>query len=158
METSVMLGQLGYALPLLLGAMGSALGVLYAGRAAMGEWAKEGKSGKVQRFTYLIFTGMPLSQTLYGFVFMYVSLRGHLAGSDMALATSHGGVLFGLGLGCGLIQFISALVQGILGAGGCRVVGDSNGKGLGSIISAMGIAESIGLLGLVFCMLLMPKI
>ena len=59
------LGQLGLALALGLGALGSALGIGAAGRAAAGAWAKEAKAGKPLNFSYIILTGMPLTQTIY---------------------------------------------------------------------------------------------
>ena len=40
------LGQLGFALPMGLGTIGSALGIGAAGRAAAGAWAKEAREGK----------------------------------------------------------------------------------------------------------------
>ena len=64
------LGQLGFALPLGLGAIGSALGIGAAGQAAAGAWAKEAREGKSLNFKYIVLTGMPLSQTIYGFVLM----------------------------------------------------------------------------------------
>jgi len=161
MEISVFMGQLGYALPFMLGGVGSALGILNAGRAAAGEWAKEGKSGQVQRFVYLTLAGMPLSQTLYGFLFMYMCFAGLVQNADTQAASlleNYGVAIFGIGLACGVLQLASAWAQGLLGAAGCRTLGDSNGKGFVLIVSAMGIAETVGLFGFVFFMLLMPKL
>ena len=158
MDTSVFMAQLGYAMPLMLGGIGSALGILNSGRAAAGEWAKEGKSGLAQRFTYVVFTGMPLSQTLYGYLFMQLCLAQFFIGASeqaSAIVNDYGVGIFSLDLGCGIIELASAWVQGILGAAGCRAVGDSNGKGFILIVSIMGIAETVGLLGFVFFMLLM---
>jgi len=70
------LGQTGLGLALGLGAIGSALGIGAAGRAAAGAWAKEARAGKPLNFTYIILTGMPLSQTIYAFVLMLVALKG----------------------------------------------------------------------------------
>ena len=74
------LGQLGFALPLGLGAIGSALGVGAAGSAAAGAWAKEAREGKGLNFKYIVLSGMPLSQTIYGFVLMIALLMANLHG------------------------------------------------------------------------------
>ncbi len=155
MTGGVYLGQLGMALPLALGALGSGLGVLTAGRAAMGEWGKEGKAGKVLRFQYVILTAMPLSQMIYGFIFTMLAMSLPIS-QGSPLVASHGAALFGLGLACGLIELASAWVQGILGAAGCRAFSDGDGKGLAFIIIVMGIAETVGLFGFVLAYLLVP--
>lgn len=149
------LGQLGLALPLGLGAIGSALGIGAAGRAAAGAWAKEDKAGKPLNFTYIILTGMPLSQTIYGFILMFVGLRMKVQDPEI-LATS-AGMLLSIGLAGGLAQLFSAWMQGLIGAAGCRALSEGEGKSLVFIIIAMGIAETIGLFGFVFLLLVIPK-
>jgi V/A-type H+/Na+-transporting ATPase subunit K len=155
MNLAITMGQLGMALPLMLGALGSALGILAAGRAAMGEWGKEGRGGKTLRFGYIILMAMPLSQMIYGFVFTLLGLKAPiLAGGELAL--SQGFSLFGFGLACGVIELASAWGQGILGAAGCRTLSDGDGKGMAFIIIAMGIIETVGLFGFVLGYLLLP--
>ncbi len=149
------LGQLGLALPLGLGAIGSALGIGAAGRAAAGAWAKEAKAGKPLNFTYIILTGMPLSQTIYGFILMFVGLKA--ATQDSAILASSAGMLLSIGLAGGLAELFSAWMQGVIGAAGCRAMSEGEGKSLVFIIIAMGIAETIGLFGFVFLLLVIPK-
>lgn len=156
MTTAVFLAQLGFCLPLGLGAIGSGIGILTVGRAAMGEWGKEGKAGKTLRFQYVILTAMPLSQMIYGFIFTILGLQSPIAESAQIVAT-HGIAIFGFGLACGVTQLVSAWAQGILGAAGCRAFADGEGKGLAFIIIVMGIVETVGLFGFVLGYLLMPS-
>ena len=84
------LGQLGLALALGLGALGSALGIGAAGRAAAGAWAKEAKAGKPLNFSYIILTGMPLTQTIYGFILMLVGLSAFMTKNPDRVAANAG--------------------------------------------------------------------
>ncbi len=148
------LGQVGLGLVLGLAALGSALGIGSAGRAAAGAWAKEAKAGKRLNFTYIVLMGMPLSQTIYAFVLMLVALKS--AVYDPAILAANAGALFGIGLAGGLAEMFSAWMQGLIGASACRAISDGEGKGLAFMIIAMGIAETVGLFGFVFLLLMMP--
>ena len=148
-------GQLGLALALGMGAVGSALGISAAGRAAAGAWAKEAKAGKRLNFSYIILTGMPLSQTIYGFILMLVGLAGPAYNPQLAAANA--GALLSIGIAGGLAELSSAWAQGLIGAAGCRALSEGDGKGLVFIIIAMGIVETVGLFGFVFLLLVMPK-
>ena len=147
-------GQLGFGLCLGLAAIGSALGIGAAGSAAAGAWAKEAKAGKPLNFSYIILTGMPLSQTIYGFILMLVGLSGVVYNPDLLAANA--GALLTIGLAGGLAEMFSAWMQGVIGAAGCRAMSESEGKGLVFIIIAMGIVETVGLFGFVFLLLVMP--
>jgi len=147
-------GQLGLALSLGLGALGSALGIGAAGRAAAGAWAKEAKAGKPLNFSYIILTGMPLTQTIYGFILM-LSLRPKVY--DPTILARSTGAILAIGIAGGLAELFSAWVQGLIGAAGCRALSESEGKGLVFIIIAMGIAETVGLFGFVFLLLVLPS-
>ena len=153
-------GQLSMGLVLGGAAVGSALGIGAAGQAAAGAWAKEAKAGKPLNFSYIILTGMPLSQTIYGFILMFVSLKPALfdaQGAASAVLSNHAGVLLGIGIAGGLAEMFSAWLQGVIGAAGCRAISEGEGKGLVFIIIAMGIVETVGLFGFVFLMLVVPK-
>ncbi len=156
MSTAVILGQIGLGLALGLATIGSALGIGMAGRAAAGAWSKEARQGKPLSFSYIILTGMPLSQTIYAFVLMLVGLKSAVMGAH-PLTMTQGGTLFGIGLACGLAELFSAWMQGMIGAAGCRALSDGEGKGLAFIIIAMGIVETVGLFGFVFLLLMIPK-
>ena len=148
-------GQLGLALSLGLGALGSALGIGAAGRAAAGAWAKEAKAGKRLNFSYIILTGMPLSQTIYGFILMLVGLSGPVY--DPAILSANAGALLSIGIACGLAELFSAWMQGLIGAAACRALSEGEGKGLAFMIIAMGIVETVGLFGFVFLLLVLPS-
>ena len=148
------LGQLGFALPLGLGAVGSSLGIGAAGRAAAGAWAKEAREGKRMNFLYIALTGMPLSQTIYGFVIMLALLKTRVYSPEfMAL---NAGAILSIGLACGLGEFLSAWMQGVIGAAGIRSMSESEGKPFTFIIIAMGIAETVGLFSAFFMFLMVP--
>lgn len=145
------LGQLGMALAFGLGAVGSAMGIGVAGRSAAGAWAKEAREGKRQNFAYIILTGMPLSQTIYGFILML-----SMAGLKPDVVAANGGLLLSIGLAGGLAELFSAYMQGAIGAAAVRSLNEGEGKGLSFMIIAMGIAETVGLFGFIFPLLVMP--
>ena len=148
------LGQLGFALPLGMGAVGSALGVKAAGTAAAGAWAKEAKEGKTLSFLYIALTGMPLTQTIYGFILMLAFLKSRTY--DPTFLAANAPVLFSIGLACGLGELFSAWVQGLIGAAGIRAMSEGEGKPFVFSIIAMGIAETIGLFSCFFMFLMAP--
>ncbi|MBT3202067.1 MAG: V-type ATP synthase subunit K [Phycisphaerales bacterium] len=149
------LGQIGFALPLGLGAIGSALGIGAAGRAAAGAWAKEAREGKQMNFLYIALTGMPLSQTIYGFVLMLALLQGKVYGGDAGFdMAANGGAIFSIGLACGLGELFSAWMQGVIGAAGVRAMSEADGKPFTFTIIAMGIAETVGLFACFFMFLM----
>ena len=147
------LGQVGFGLTLGLAAIGRALDIGAAGSAAAGAWAKEAKEGKPLSFTYIILTGMPLSQTIYAFVLMLIALKAAVTGD---MASAHAGTLFSIGIGCGLGELFSAWMQGAIGASAIRCLSEGEGKGFAFLIIAMGIAETVGLFSFVFLYLMMP--
>lgn len=156
METTAFFGQLGLGLMLALGAMGSALGIGAAGKAAAGAWAKEGKEGKKLNFSYIILLGMPLSQTIYAFILMILLGTSYYYSPEILQANA--GALLAIGLACGIAELFSAWMQGIIGAAAIRCMSASEGKGLVFLIMAMGIAETVGLFAWVFLLLVTPPI
>ncbi len=160
MDTSIMMGQMGLGLVLGLATIGSALGIGAVGRAAAGAWTKEAKAGTPLKFTYIILAGMPLSQTIYAFVLMFIVLQPDVIGSDSSvvegLITLHGGTYFGIGVGCGLAELFSAWMQGTIGASAVRALSEAEGRGLANMIIMMGICETVGLFGFVFLLLVAP--
>jgi len=149
-------GQMSMGLVLIGATLGSALGIGAAAQAAAGAWAKEAKAGKPLNFSYIILTGMPLSQTIYGFILMLVGLSPLVTG-DNPLTSVHPGTLLGIGIAGAIAELASAWIQGIIGAAGCRSISEGEGKGLVFIIISMGIVETVGLFGFVFLLLVLPK-
>jgi len=156
MDSTVFFGQLALGLVLGMAATGSALGIGAAGKAAAGAWAKEGKAGRSLNFSYIILVGMPLSQTIYAFILMLVSLSPIIVGNPQ-FASLHAGTLLGIGIAGGLAELFSAWMQGLIGAAAVRCISESEGKGLAFLIMAMGIVETVGLFGMVFLLLASPK-
>jgi len=156
------LGQLGAALALGLGAIGSSLGIGVAGRAAAGAWAKEAKGGLGLRFTYVILLGMPISQTLYAMVVMN-KMGGILMNSETdavrgAITAGYAGILLAAGIATGIAELFSAWMQGHIGAAGIRAINEGEGKGFAFLIIAMGIVETVGIFAMVFTLGLLPDI
>ncbi|MBI5722359.1 MAG: V-type ATP synthase subunit K [Planctomycetes bacterium] len=149
-------GQIGVVMVVGLGAVGSTLGIVWAGMAAAGSWAKDARSGKRLNFMYLLFVGAPLSQTLYAMIAM-VAMSEFLKPEHSAALAANGGLLLGIGLATGLGELSSAWVQGMIGAAACRCLADSEGKGLAFLIIAIGIAETIGIFTLIFMLSMIPK-
>jgi V/A-type H+-transporting ATPase subunit K len=148
-------GQMSMGLVLAGATVGSALGIAAVAQAATGAWAKEAKAGKPLNFSYIILIGMPLSQTIYGFILMLVGLAPLITGEN-AITDTHAGTLLGIGIAGGLAELFSAWMQGLIGAGACRAISEGEGKGLVFMIIAMGIVETVGLFGFVFLLLVLP--
>jgi len=150
-----LLGQIGYALPLGMGAVGSALGIGAAGRAAAGAWAKEAREGKRLNFLYIVLTSMPLSQTIYGFIIMLALLKDRVY--QPQFNSTYGGTILSIAIAVGLGQLSSAWIQGVIGASGIRAMSEGEGKPFVFCIIAMGIVETVGLFSAFFMFLMMPS-
>ncbi|OQB48869.1 MAG: V-type ATP synthase subunit K [bacterium ADurb.Bin157] len=138
----LILGKMALGLIMGFGGLGSSLGVLAAGNAAAGGWAKEGKEGRPLSGKFTGLVGMPVSQTLYCLI-LYIMMV------EYSSVAANGPVLFGIAIGVGMCQFVSAYAQGNIGGAGVRCLVENGGKGFGNIVVAMGIAESIALFALV---------
>jgi len=111
MET--ILGYIGLALMLGLAGIGSAIGTTIAGNAAEGALKKAPEKSS----SYMILTGMPATQGLYGFVaFLMWRTRDFAADGYM---------IFAVGAIVGLVCLLSAIRQGQVCANG--IVGISQG-------------------------------
>ena len=152
MDANVFLGQLGAGLAVGMAAVGSSLGAGVAGMSAAGAWAKDAKAGKPIRFIYIICVAAPITQTVYGFIVM------NQMADQLAQAGLSGGLLLGIGLATGLGEMLSAWMQGAIGAAGCRMLSESDGKGFAFVLIALGIAETVGIFTLVFMSILLRTI
>jgi V/A-type H+/Na+-transporting ATPase subunit K len=152
MDTNLFLGQLGAVLSLFVAAVGSCLGVSAAGTSAAGAWAKDARAGKPLRFIYIVMVSAPITQTVYGFLVMLQII------DKLGAGVASGVTLLGIGLATGIGEMISAWVQGIIGAGGCRMISEADGKGFALVVIAIGIAETVGIFVLVFMSILLGRI
>lgn len=117
MTLELILGYLGLGLMFSLAGIGSAIGTSNAGNAAEGAL----KLNKEQSSKYMILTGVPATQGIYGFVamFVWISIRG------AEWIAANGLLCFGIGTCVGLACLISAIRQGQVCANG--IVGLSQG-------------------------------
>jgi V/A-type H+-transporting ATPase subunit K len=152
MNASLFLGQLGMALAVGMAAVGSSLGAGAAGMSAAGAWAKDAKAGKGLRFIYIVLVSAPITQTVYGFLVMFQMA------DKLKVAEANAGLLLGIGIATGLGEMLSAWMQGAIGAAGCRMLSDAEGKGFAFVLIALGIAETVGIFTLVFMSILLSTI
>ncbi len=138
------LAFVGMAAALGLSASGSAYGAGTAGMATIGAWKKCYAAGKPAPFIMIAFTGAPLTQIIYGFLLMNF-IRNSNCDPGMALGV---GIFGGLAIG------LSALNQGKCSAGASDALG-ATGKGTANYFIVIGIAETVALFTLVFCLLLL---
>ena len=132
-------GDIGIGAALAFAAIGSALGMGAAGMAAIGAWKKCFAQNKPAPFMLVAFVGMPLTQTIYGFILMN-ALRS--SSQDPALILG-AGVLGGIAIG------FSALFQGKSGASASDALAET-GKGFGNYVMVLGLIETIALFVMVF--------
>lgn len=132
------LGYLGLGLVLSLAGIGSSIGTTIAGNAAEGGLKKRPEASG----SYMILSALPATQGIYGFVAFFMML------SNMKAAPANGLLIFGIGLGVGLVCLISAIRQGQVCANG--IVGVSQGhEVLTNTLIYAALPEFYAILGLV---------
>ena len=139
-----MIGMFGAACVLGIAAMGSAIGIGAAGRAAIGAWKRCYMNNKPAPFILTVFAGAPLTQTIYGFLLM----------QSMISSERDGMFLLALGIFSGLAMALSAVFQGKAGAAGSDALGET-GKGFVQYIMVVGLCETVALFAMVFSMLVL---
>ena len=100
-----LLGYLGLGLMLGLSGIGSAYGTTIAANAAEGGL----KKNKDKSSAYMILSALPATQGLYGFV-AFLMLMGKISENPL--------MLFGIGVGTGIVFLLSAVRQGQTAANG----------------------------------------
>lgn len=133
------LGVLATALVMGISAIGSAIGINFAGQAAIGSWKKCYMSNKAAPFILTVFAGAPLTQTIYGFLLM----------QQMKASTADPAFLLGLGIASAIAIAFSAVFQGKAGAAGADALAET-GKGFAQYITVVGLCETVALFALVF--------
>ncbi|MBR6493239.1 MAG: ATPase [Paludibacteraceae bacterium] len=99
------LGYLGLGLMLGLSGIGSAYGTTIAANAAEGAL----KKNKEKSSAYMILSALPATQGLYGFV-AFLMIKGLIATNPL--------LLFGIGIGTGIVFLFSGIRQGQTAANG----------------------------------------
>jgi V/A-type H+-transporting ATPase subunit K len=106
------LGYVGLGLMLGLAGIGSCYGTSIAANAAEGALKKAPSKSS----SYMVLSAMPATQGLYGFIAFMMSL---------SKVQENGALMFGIGLGVGLVCLFSAIRQGQVCANG--IIGISQG-------------------------------
>lgn len=134
-------GLLATALSMGIAAIGSVIGIGYAGQAAIGAWKKCYLNNKAAPFILTVFAGAPLTQTIYGFLLM----------QQMRSSSADPMFLLGLGIASSIAMALSAIFQGKAGASGADALAET-GKGFSQYITVVGLCETVALFALVFSM------
>ena len=135
------LGLLGTALAMGIAAIGSAIGISFAGQATIGAWKKCYMSNKSAPFILTVFAGAPLTQTIYGFLLM----------QQMKSSDADPAFLLGIGIASGVAMALSAIAQGKAGAAGSDALAET-GKGISQYITIVGRCETVAVFALEFSM------
>ncbi len=147
--STVVTGFGGHAIALGIAGVGSAIGTGIAALGAMGLWKQSLKENKKLPSLALAMVGMPLSQVIYGMIFMN-SLQGANLNPDSYLNQ----MVFALFVGLAIAA--SAIMQGKAGAAACANLAVNDKQGAGMYIAAMGVIETVALLSMVFGMGAIP--
>jgi len=132
-----------------LGATGSAIGCGYAASAAIGAWKKCYAAGKQAPFLLLAMVGAPLSQTIYAMIMMIVIKGKVLEHPEQAP------LFIAIATFCGLVQMISAILQGRTAANGCISFAET-GTGFANNLMVLGVIETCAIFALIFSFMAMP--
>ncbi len=131
------LGYLGLGFMLGLAGIGSCYGTTIAGNAAEGALKKD----PTKAASYIILSAIPASQGLYGFVAFIMGILNRDLSAD-------GPLLFGVGLGVGLICLFSSIRQGQVCANGIAGLAQGHNVMAQTLIYAA-LPELYGILALV---------
>lgn len=140
-----------------LAAAGSALGTGFASMASVGAWKKCYAQDKPAPFTLIIFSGAPLTQTIYGYILMNTILKTAAAMAGASVPTVYfmylciGGLFGGLGIGA------SAAMQGKVGAAASDAQAET-GKGFANYLMVVGVVETVALFTMIFLMIALGKL
>jgi len=140
------LGLLGAGLVMGISAVGSGIGIGFAGQATIGAWKKCYIANKAAPMMLLAFAGAPLTQTFYGFILMGQMRTAAFANEASAW------LYLGYGIASGLAIAFSAIVQGKAGAAASDAQAET-GKGFAQYIAVVGIAETVALFAMVLTMI-----
>ncbi len=140
-----------HAIALGIAGVGSAVGTGIAAFGAMGLWKQSIKDKKRLPPLALAMVGMPLSQVIYGMIFMNAMIAANLSPESYPNQ-----MIWGFFIGIALAA--SAIMQGKAGAAACSNLAVDNKQGTGMYIAAMGIIETVALLAMVFGMGGIPSV
>ncbi len=118
MDLGLILAGIGLAFMVGLAGAGSSIGLVIGGTAAIGSMKK-----KPEGFgSYLVLSGLPATQGLYGFV-SYIIWSGAL---NPNISVFQGSLFLAAGFAVGLVCLISAIQQGKVCAAGINAIGSGH--------------------------------
>ena len=145
MELGVILAGIGLALMVGLTGVGSSIGLVIGGTATIGSMKK-----KPEGFgSYLVLSGLPATQGLYGFV-SYIIWSNSVA-ADMSVMA--GILALTAGFAVGIVGLISAIQQGKVCAAGINAIGSGHNV-FGNTMILAAFPEFYAILGLVASILI----
>ncbi len=153
-ESGIVIAIFGATLCALLGGCGSALGVMFAGKAAAGVVSeKPDLFGKM-----LVLQALPGTQGIYGFlVAILVMVYTGLLGEPIDLTVAQGWAFFYATLPMGIVGLVSGIAQGKTAAAAIHMTGkqpDASGKG----ITMTALVETYAILALLTSILMINSI
>lgn len=151
-ELMVAVGKAGAFCAVAFAAIGSALGAGTAGTSAVGAWKKCYAQKRSAPFQLAVFSGAPLSQTIYGLILMILMNNKINAG-----AAAFWPVFIIIGVAGGAAMGVSAWYQGIAAAGSCDAFAETE-KGFTNDLMILGIIETVALFVMVFGIVLINTI
>lgn len=147
----IALALAGAAVAVILGGVGSSIGVGLAGQAGAGVTTEQPeKFGKV-----LVLEALPGTQGIYGFLigFLILLFTGILTGAPKEIGMAQGWQLFFACLPCGFACLFSGINQGKVAAAGMNMVAkDASQMGKAMVLAAM--VETYAVLGFLISALL----
>ena len=150
--TMIALGKAGAFSAVAFAAIGSGLGAGVAGTSAVGAWKKCYSQNRQAPFQLAVFSGAPLSQTIYGLILMILINNKIQAGAEMYWAT-----FLMIGIAGGSAMGVSAWLQGVAAAGSCDAFAETE-KGFTNDLLVLGIIETVALFVMVFAIVLINTI
>jgi len=128
----------------LLGAVGSSIGTAIAGSAGIPVAAED----PMQRGRILLLAALPMTQTFYGFIFMFMAFMHLLALKTISVSGAF--AMLALGITVGLIELFSAIWQGKVCRSAISMLIKTRGAitGMGLIMAVY--VELFAILGMAF--------
>lgn len=118
MDLGLILAGIGLGLMVGLAGAGSAIGLVIGGTSAIGSMKK-----KPEGFgSYLVLSGLPATQGLYGFV-SYIIWSGSM---NDQISVFTGSLFLASGFAMGLVGLVSAIQQGKVCAAGINAIGSGH--------------------------------
>ncbi len=151
-ELMVALGKAGAFCAVAFSAIGSAFGAATAGTSAVGAWKKCYAQKRPAPFQLVVFSGAPLSQTIYGLILMVLMNNKIQDG-----AVNFWPVFIAVGIAGGAAMGVSAWLQGVAAASSCDAFAETE-KGFTNDLMILGIIETVAIFVMAFGIVIINSI